>query len=86
MNNFKLRVVLLDGDPDELCLTGEKVDAVLWLLLGLELDSEVSVLSVLLLLVILVAALLWVLAVLACSASPSLESSDESPVNGLDRI
>lgn len=78
--------VLLDGEPEELCLIGEKVDAVLWLLLGLELDSDVSVLSVLLLFVILVA-MLCVLAVLfVCSPSPSLESSDESPVNGQDLI
>lgn len=61
------------------------MDAVLWLLLGLELDSDVSVLSVLLLLVILVA-ILCVFAVFVCSPSPSLESSEESPVNGLDLI
>lgn len=76
--------VLFDGDPDERRLTGENVDAVLWLLLGLELDSDASVLSVLLLFVVRPAAPY----AFECSAavSPSLESSDESPVNGLDRI
>jgi len=78
--------VLFDGDPDELCLTGENVDAVLWLLLGLEPDSDVSVLSVLLLFVIRVAMLCVFAVVFVCSPSPSLESSEESPVNGLDRI
>lgn len=81
--------VLFDGDPDERRLTGENVDAVLWLLLGLELDSDASVLSVLLLLVVRPAApYAFVAGAFECSAavSPSLESSDESPVNGLDRI
>lgn len=81
--------VLFDGDPDERRLTGENVDPVLWLLLGLELDSDASVLSVLLLFVVRPAApYAFVAGAFECSAavSPSLESSDESPVNGLDRI
>lgn len=62
------------------------MDAVLWLLLGLELDRDASVLSVLLLFVIRVATLCVFAVFVVCSPSPSLESSDESPVNGLDRI
>lgn len=85
-------VLLFEGDPELLRFAGERLDVVLALLLGLEADppdKEVSVCS----LELFVARVLVLESAPSIdipgtpwSPSPSLESSEESPVNGIDRI
>lgn len=77
------RYLPLIGDPQELCLAADIVSLiVLWLLLGLLLDMELSVLSLLDCVRAHTATLEWK----GCSISPSEDSSDDSPVNGMERI
>lgn len=92
-HNVLPRVLLLDGEPELLRFAGLKLDVVLTLLLGLDAeppDREVSVCSLLLFVarVLVLESAVTNIAVpgTACSPSPSLESSLESPVNGMDLI
>lgn len=81
-NFFKFFSPLV-GDPEELLRAGDTLSLiVLWLLLGLVLDMELSVLSLLDWFRTHTATFVWK----GCSTSPSEESSDDSPVNGIERI